>query len=83
MSASRPLLTAALLAALVGTLPGSAVAEVTVVQSSQNILLDANAPLNDLPQVFTGLQGLANAGRPLYESLGFTASNEMEWTTRR
>jgi GNAT superfamily N-acetyltransferase len=25
----------------------------------------------------------SDEGRPLYESLGFTATNEMEWTTRR
>ncbi len=66
MCASRTLLAVAVAAALMGLLPRATVAEVTVVQSSQALLLDANTRLNNFPLAFTGVQGLANDRRPLY-----------------
>lgn len=66
MTVARSVSTAAVAAILLGALPRPAAAEVTVVQSSQSLLLDANTRLRDLPETFTGLLNLPSAGQPLY-----------------
>ena len=67
MTVVRTVSTAAAVAAiLLGALPRPAAAEVTVVQGSESLLLDANTRLRNLPETFTGLLNLPSAGQPLY-----------------
>ena len=67
MTVARTVSTAAAVAAiLLGALPRPAAAEVTVVQGSESLLVDANTRLRNLPETFTGLLNLPGAGQPLY-----------------
>lgn len=53
-------------AVLWGAFPPAAGAETTVVVSQESLLLDANTPLRNLPQTFTGLLNLQDLGSGLY-----------------
>lgn len=66
MTVVRTVSTAAIAAILVGALPRPAAAEVTAVQGSESLLVDANTRLRNLPETFTGLLNLPSAGQPLY-----------------
>ena len=66
MSVARTLFIAALGAVVLGALPRPAAADPTVAVSSESFLLDANTRLRDLPETFTGLMRVPNAGGPEY-----------------
>lgn len=66
MHVARILMIAAAGAAVLVTFASPAAADPTVATSSESLLLDANTRLKNLPETFTGLLRLPNAGRPLY-----------------